>query len=224
MLDDTTETLLVDASELESEADDFVAEGAPADFELDAVAADLLLDEALPSDLAPPGDPPRDGEADEPAADRRSDPRIPYDHRVVALDQEAARVLVGRELSPGGMRIAATEAVDVGDTLRVALHCGTELEPLIVLATALRDDGEAGLVLAFQTLSDGQREHLEKIIASSSPVQIEPNEDLNEKTGSVVMGEMLETISKAGPPPSKVAAIDSDEDIDAHLDDLFDAG
>jgi len=192
-LDDTTETISPeDVPDLESDTEDF--------FDEDDTDTD------------------RDRDPD----DRRSDPRIPYDRRVVALDQEAARVLVGRDLSYGGMRIAATDVVDVGDTLRVALHCGTELEPLVVLATALRDDGEAGVVLTFQELSDGQRDHLEKIIASSSPVQIGPNEDLNEKTGSVVMGEMLETISKAGPPP-KAAMIDSDEDIDAHLDTLFDA-
>ena len=142
---------------------------------------------------------------------------------MVALGREAARVLVGRDLSHGGMRIAATDAVDVGDTLRVALHCGTELEPLVVLASALRDDGDAGVVLSFKELSDGQRDHLEKIIASSSPIQVGPNEDLNEKSGSVVMGEMLETISKAEPPPSKSSAVDTDDEIDAHLDGLFDA-
>ena len=32
-------------------------------------------------------------------SDRRSDPRIPYERRVVALGEEAARVLVGRDLS-----------------------------------------------------------------------------------------------------------------------------
>ncbi|MCR9092762.1 MAG: PilZ domain-containing protein [bacterium] len=155
--------------------------------------------------------------------ERRSDPRIPYDRRIVALGEEAARVLVGRDLSHGGMRIGPTDAVDVGDTLRVALHCGTELEPLVVLATALRDDGVAGVVLEFQELSDGQRDHLEKIIASSSPLRMGRDEDLFEKSGAVVMGEMLETISKAGPPPPKDKLVDSDDEINAHLDDLFDA-
>ncbi len=213
--DDTTETIspeAIESDEFGAEADEFAldADAAEALFDVEPAAdLDLLDDEDL-EDEKPDADP----------DDRRRDPRIAYDRRVVALDQEAARVLVGRDLSHGGMRIASTDVVDVGDTLRVALHCGTDLEPLIVLATALRDDGDAGVVLEFQALSDGQRDHLEKIIASSSPVQIGPNEDLNEKTGSVVMGEMLETISKAGPPPS---AIDSDDEIEAHLDNLFDA-
>jgi len=189
--DDTTETIPADAIDPETSADEIEADVEADEIEFDAEA---LLEEVFPPDLAAAEDEsddeasPEADEADE-ADDRRRDPRIPYDRRVVALGHEAARVLVGRDLSHGGMRIAATDAVDVGDTLRVALHCGTELEPLVVLATALRDDGDAGIVLEFQDLSDGQRDHMEKIIASSSPVQIGPNEDLNEKTGSVVMGE-----------------------------------
>ena len=54
----------------------------------------------------------------------------------MALGEEAARVLVGRDLSQGGMRIAANDAVGLGDVLRLALHCGTELEPVVVMAKA----------------------------------------------------------------------------------------
>lgn len=223
--DDETETIPADGIDSDTSTDDDAIAEDTADFEFDT---DALLEEVFTPELASQEQDRYDDEGAEEAEgkadddDRRRDPRIPYDRRVVALGLEAARVLVGRDLSYGGMRIAETDAVDVGDTLRVALHCGTELEPLVVLATALRDDGQAGVVLEFQELSSGQRDHLEKIIASSSPVQIGPNEDLNEKTGSIVMGEMLETISKAGPPPAPTR-IDSDEDIEAHLDNLFDA-
>ena len=217
--DDLTETIepdaLPDPDEIEFEAD-FDPLAPPAE-DLEDVFEDEVAS-ALDA-LSGEEDDPEKADPDE----RRSDPRIPYDRRVVALGEEAARVLVGRDLSHGGMRIGPTDAVDVGDTLRVALHCGTELEPLVVLATALRDDGVAGVVLEFQELSDGQRDHLEKIIASSSPVRMGRDEDLFEKSGAVVMGEMLETISKAGPPPPKEKLVDSDDEINAHLDDLFDA-
>ena len=217
--DDLTETIEPDAL---PDPDEIVFE---ADFDPLAPPAEDLED-VFEDEVASALDA-LSGEEDEPEKpdpdERRSDPRIPYDRRVVALGEEAARVLVGRDLSHGGMRIGPTDAVDVGDTLRVALHCGTELEPLVVLATALRDDGVAGVVLEFQELSDGQRDHLEKIIASSSPVRIGRDEDLFEKSGAVVMGEMLETISKAGPPPPKEKLVDSDDEINAHLDDLFDA-
>jgi hypothetical protein len=121
-------------------------------------------------------------------SDRRQSARIPYERRVVALGNEAARVLIGRDLSPGGMRINRSDHVAVGDPLRVALHCGTEMESLIVRARAERDDGEGGLVLCFDELSASQRDRLEKIIAS--------NESLSEieAGGSIVLGELLDLI------------------------------
>lgn len=161
--------------------------------------------------------PPDEDDADE----RRRDLRIPYEHRVVALGEEAARVVVGRDLSQGGMRIEASDAVDLGDTLRVALHCGTEMEPLVLLATADRDDGDEGMVLGFHDLGDGQRDHLEKIIASSSPIQTAIDEDdPNARTGSIVLGEMLETVKKGPSRPPE--AIETEAQIDAHLDSIFD--
>ncbi len=42
--------------------------------------------------------------------------------------------------------------VAIGDVLRIALHCGTETEPLIVIASVIRDDGDDEAVLAFQNL------------------------------------------------------------------------
>jgi hypothetical protein len=129
--------------------------------------------------------PERANEASGPS-DRRQSARIPYDRRVVALGNEAARILIGRDLSPGGMRITRSDHVAVGDQLRVALHCGTEMEPLIVRARAERDDGEDGFVLGFDELSPSQRDRLEKIIAS--------NESLSEieAGGSFVLGELLD--------------------------------
>ena len=89
--------------------------------------ADLGETDPIASDDAAP-------EAD--GSERRRETRIPYERRVVALGEEAARVLVGRDLSQGGMRLAAKDAVDLGDVLRLALHCGTELEPVVVMAKA----------------------------------------------------------------------------------------
>jgi hypothetical protein len=147
------------------------------------------------------------------STERRRDVRVPYDERVVALGEEAARVLVGRDLCGGGMRIAATSSVAVGDILRVALHSGTETEPLIVLASVLRDDGADGLVLSFEALSKNQQERLEKIITSGLPVHANSDvlEDPSGMGDGIVVAEMLETISP-----------ESDAEIDAHLDSVFD--
>ena len=146
-------------------------------------------------------------------SERRSDPRIPYDQRVVALGEEAARILVGRDLCRGGMRVAATPSIAVGDVLRVALHSGTQTEPLIVLASASRDDGDDGLVLSFNDLSRTQREHLEMIITSELPVHANGDDlDAPSSTGeTIIIAEMLETV---GP--------ENDVEIEAHLDSVFD--
>lgn len=151
-------------------------------------------------------------------AERRQDPRIPYERRVVALGEEAARVLVGRDLSAGGMRIDATDAVEIGDVLKVALHCGDEMEPVVVVARADRYDGDAGIVLRFRDLDDDRRQRLEKIIASASPLRSVPADvDPNEVSGSFVLGEIRETIERA-------PRIETDEQVDAHLDAVFEAG
>lgn len=131
--------------------------------------------------------------------DRRIDSRIPYERKIVALGEEAARVLVGQDLSQGGMRIGPSETVSVGDVLSVALHCGNEIEPLVVHADVIRDDGDKGLILTFKDLSPTATDHLEKIIASSTPISTPvSSDDLEECTKSnIVIGEMLETLESA---------------------------
>ncbi len=171
--------------------------------EIDSPSAD-----AASNDIA--DDPPKNSDN---SAERRCDVRIPYDQRVVALGEEAARVLVGRDLCAGGMRIAATSSVSVGDVLRVALHGGTQSEPLVVLASALRDDGDDGLVLTFDDLSETQREQLDKIITSGLPVHANSDalEDASAVCEAIVVAEVLETVTP-----------ESDAEIEDHLDSIFD--
>jgi len=185
-------------------------------------ASELAVEET-PIDEAPERDLAHESDAaatDAESSERRSDPRVPYDQRVVALGEEAARILVGRDLSQGGMRIAANDAVEIGDVLRVALHSGTASEPLVVIARAHRNDtcdGYAEMVLTFENLSDGQQILLEKIIASSDPIPAS-GEDGEGRDGAVVFGEMLEMVERNS------RLVDSDLEIDAHLDSIFDAG
>src|SRR5258706_192259 len=67
-----------------------------------------------------------------------------------SLDDEAARVLMGRDLSRGGMRIDPNPRLAVGMSLRLAVHAETRDQPLILNAVVDRDDGERGLVLRFR--------------------------------------------------------------------------
>ncbi len=129
--------------------------------------------------------------------DRRQSIRVPYAQRVVALGEQAARVVVGRDLCFGGMRIAANPTIAVGDVLRIALHAGTETEPLVVLAGVERDDGNDGLVLAFASLTAGQRDRLEKIIAASSAIQSAG--DHADESESLVVGELLARVARGRP-------------------------
>jgi hypothetical protein len=206
--------------------------GLPTPHEIDGVSTEAVLPEAESNALNGVASPESSeasckealGESleapdSESSSDRRSHPRIPYDRRVVALDEEAARVLVGRDLSHGGMRIAANETISTGHVLRIALHCGINMEPLVVLARALRNDGEDGIVLTFDNLSAGQRDHLDKIIASSSPIRAvtEENGATDQDGDAIVLGEMLETVECAEP-----LLIVEDDEIDRHLDSIFD--
>lgn len=140
-------------------------------------------------------------EAGEDGADRRTNQRVPYDRRIVALGEEAARVLVGQDLSRGGMRVLSRDGVSVGDLLKVALHCGTMMEPVVVAARAVREHGEDGMILNFEDLTDSQIEHLEKIVASSGPIQYmaddEDSDGTNDSEGPVVVGELLDHVPAA---------------------------
>jgi len=145
-----------------------------------------------------------DGASD--SNERRRSARVAYAQRIVALDQQAARVVVGRDLCLGGMRIAANAELAVGDVLRLALHAGSETEPLVVLAGVERDDGDDGLVLAFAELTPGQRQRLEKIIAASGAIEglRDPGKDGEDdfEVGALVVGELLGRVSPPRPAPT----------------------
>lgn len=102
---------------------------------------------------------PRDG------AERREAPRRLYaGRRVVALDEEAARVLVGHDLSAGGMRVAPNPALSVDQQLRVALYGSVGDTPLVLEARVTRDDAERGLVLRFVDVPESSARYLEKLL------------------------------------------------------------
>lgn len=107
------------------------------------------------------------GDAGSVDAERRRAARHRYEgRRVVALDEEAARVLLGHDLSLGGMRVAPNPALRVGQQLRVALYGSPGETPLVVATEVLRDDGERGLVLRFDGSDDGARRYLAKMLVS----------------------------------------------------------
>jgi hypothetical protein len=90
---------------------------------------------------------------------------------VVTLGEEAAHVVMGRDLSPGGIRIEPHGGLERGQRVALALH-GTGLPvPLVVRGSVLRDDGDAGLVIRFDPLGPAQSEALTKILAGLGGIE-----------------------------------------------------
>ncbi len=98
--------------------------------------------------------------------ERRGAVRHEYDRRVIALDEDRTRVLICRDISMGGMRVEPNNSVLPGDEFRVALHVESRTEPLVVTTRVTRDDGEEGLVLSFEELSQAAESYLGKLVQS----------------------------------------------------------
>lgn len=100
--------------------------------------------------------------------DRRRAPRTRYRSRVVTLGEEAAHVVIGRDLSSGGLRIEPHGALECGQRVSVALHGASLSVPLVVRGAVARDDGEAGLLIRFAALLPAQQIALERLLAEQS--------------------------------------------------------
>jgi hypothetical protein len=93
-----------------------------------------------------------------------------------SLDEEAAHVLMGRDLSRGGMRVDPNPLLALGMNLRLAVHAETREAPLILNAMVVRDDGEQGLVLRFRDLSPDLSRYLDYVI-HALPLVIDDDDD-----------------------------------------------
>jgi hypothetical protein len=127
----------------------------------------------------------------ETAADRRRHSRRRFGERVVAAaaDGSIHRVLIGRDLSAGGMRVDRQPELVVGARLRLALYDTARDMPVVVTASVLRDDGAKGVALCFDALPPEAAARLEQLVAGLPPV-----ERLSDgETGAMgtVVGEIL---------------------------------
>jgi hypothetical protein len=140
----------------------------------------------------PEDDEPQPPDLDEPADDTSSERRIHQRHtlsrRIVALGDEAARVLIGRDLSVGGMRIDPTPGLSVGDQLDIAVHIRPDGQPLVVVAEITRDDGPEGMALRFVDLSPAARAYLEEMVFAL-PAIVDSNS--SEEDAGLVVSEVV---------------------------------
>ena len=137
------------------------------------------VDEALPEDgQRPEGD------------DRRTEPRRIFTRRIVTLREDKARVLIGRDLSPGGMRTDPDPNLELGDEISLALPLRADHVPLIVRARVIRNDAGRGLVLQFVDLSEQHAAFL-KQHATLLPICDSPYAE--EEPACVIVSEILDS-------------------------------
>jgi hypothetical protein len=136
-----------------------------------------------------PKAPDRDDSADAAASERRVQERHSITRRIIALSEEAARVLIGRDLSIGGMRIDPTPGLAMGDRLKVAVHVRSDGQPLVVSAEIARDDGADGMALRFVDLSPEARSYLSEMVGAL-PSIIES--DRSRDGAGVVVSEVIQ--------------------------------
>jgi hypothetical protein len=103
--------------------------------------------------------------------DRREAPRHPYTIKVPAFGTRALRVLVGRDLSVGGMRIESNPNLEVGDRLHLAIYADASEEPFLVWGTILRSDGRGGTAVVFDPVHPSIAKRLEALVASLPSVE-----------------------------------------------------
>jgi hypothetical protein len=109
-----------------------------------------------------------------PRDERRRHPRWEYGRPVGILDFEdsdGSQTALGHDLSLQGVRIVDHSGLEVGSEVTLALYGGRREEPVVIEATVLRDDGEDGLALVFNSVSDSQRRALERLRAGRPPLE-----------------------------------------------------
>ena len=97
-------------------------------------------------------------------ADRRKQPRGAFEEQVGRLDAEGESVLLGQDLSKGGMRIEYHPNVQVGDVLELAVYASAREEPVVVKARVAHDSGD-GLGLTFEGVTPEVGARLERVVA-----------------------------------------------------------
>jgi hypothetical protein len=95
--------------------------------------------------------------------DRRRAARHVYPRRIAAFtpaDTEGPSLVIGRDLSMRGMRLAPHPDLRVGSRIAVALYRGASLRPIVLEGEVLRDDGAMGVGVRFDPLSPDQAREL----------------------------------------------------------------
>ena len=123
--------------------------------------------------------------------ERRKERRAKYTGEVVQLDGAAQSILVGRDISPTGMRVEPNDELEPGASLRLAVYSSAREQPFMVRARVLRNDGPDGVALAFDNPAQAVAERIERMVASLPAV--EPLQGGESDALGAVVGEVLES-------------------------------
>ena len=149
---------------------------------------------AAPETAAEPAAAPDDDPAD---AERRRGRRARYAQTIPAFADRALRVLVGRDLSVGGMRVQRESELAIGDRLHLAIYGGAGEEPLLVWSTVDRDDGDGGFFLRFDAVERQGARRLERMVADLPTVESLHDSEANAM--GTVLSEIVEGSAARGP-------------------------
>ncbi len=121
--------------------------------------------------------------------ERRTSPRASFSQSVQACGPRRSAVLLGRDLSAGGMRVEPLPDLAVGDRFEVAIYGPNRPDPFRIQSEVIRDDGAEGLALVFHDVSPELARELEKLVACLPDVEPLQNGELG-TLGSVI-GEVV---------------------------------
>ncbi len=122
--------------------------------------------ELRPRRTAPPVTAPAAERTDDAVeGERRTTPRKSFTRRVLAAGAGISHILIGRDLSSGGMRVRPEPHLELGDQIKLAVY-GRPGQPAIMLkAVVIRDEGDDGVVLRFHDVPASIAARLEQIVA-----------------------------------------------------------
>jgi hypothetical protein len=123
-------------------------------------------------------------------AEERSGPRKLFARRVVAAVAGGTQVLIGRDLSAGGMRVRPVPGLQLGDEFKLAIYGSGEGSALVLKAVVIRDDGWDGLVLRFRDVGASSAAELERLVRSL-PAALK-NKGVGGRAPGVVVSEIVE--------------------------------
>lgn len=96
--------------------------------------------------------------------ERRTSPRKRFTRRILAAGAETSHLLIGRDLSGGGMRVRPAADLALGDELKLAIHSRPGMPAVMLKAVVARDDGDDGWLLRFSDVPASIAARLEKIM------------------------------------------------------------